>query len=90
MIAKLGKIEIDVPDCPAHVPNVNGIPSWVVGWGMGVGFVVVVCILFLIYCLAELRKEHAADRRRADIDMAKLHKACDTCGTRYEPDTSKW
>lgn len=89
MIILVGRIEIDVPDCPRVVPNVLGIPSWVVGVGIPVCLVIVIAFFYLIYSLTELRHKKAKDLRESEIEMAKQRKSCTTCGDRYEPTVSK-
>jgi hypothetical protein len=81
------QITVDVPDCPTVVPNVAGIPSWVVGWGLGISVVIVLALVAGITIARvtahEQRTARQASRERALIDGAKLTKNCPSCGFRY-------
>lgn len=89
MMLTTGTIQIEVPDCPAVVPNVMGIPSWVIGSGMGLTFVIVLAAIVAMAYTYNTRKleqtRQLADRRSAEVSMAKLKKHCDTCGADYQP-----
>jgi len=86
---KLGRVEIDVPDCPKAIPNVMGIPSWVIGWGLGISAVV---ILAIIIAIAAVRSEANTERnktQRARLDTMRVlgpPKQCRTCGDVYDPE----
>lgn len=86
------KIELEIPECPdvaPWTPNVNGIPSWVVGWGYVVGTVLIIALLAAIaFTVAEVLS-HRRQRRQGDQShaerLAELHKTCDFCGGEYDP-----
>ena len=85
----IGKIEIDVPECPAVVPNVMGIPSWVVGWGIATVFLIIVAAIIAVAVSYNMRNEEKTSQKRIEMEtqvsLARHKKSCDTCGAVYSP-----
>lgn len=82
-------VTIDVPDCPTVLPNVMGMPSWVVGWGIAVGTIIVLALIIGVATVrilgAEERTKREQNRARALIDAARETKVCPTCATTLDP-----
>lgn len=83
----LGRIVVDVPDCPVVKPMVFGLPSWVVGWGMGIGFVLLAALIVGIAIVRYGRNEEITSRqnyeRQTLLEVAKNVKRCPGCGMDY-------
>lgn len=83
----LGQIVVDVPDCPVVKPMIGGLPSWVVGWGMGVGFVLlaalIICIAMVRYGANEERTRRENYARQCLVSSLESTKHCPGCGMDY-------
>jgi hypothetical protein len=82
-------ITVTVPDCPTVVPTIHGLPTWVVGWGMGIGAAM---LLALIVAIAVVRfQAHdtkvAVSRNNNDarVQLAQYRKTCPYCSSEYDP-----
>jgi hypothetical protein len=86
-------ITVNVPDCPSVIPTIHGLPTWVVGWGMGIGTAV---ILALVIAIAIVRFEAhgrraSTERSRIDarVQLAQSRKTCPYCSGEYDPAKDK-
>jgi hypothetical protein len=88
---KLGKVEIDVPDCPVVPPTAFGIPSWVVGWGMAAAVVIILATIIMIAVVRhDANEERGSTQRQRLVTLQTLGapKQCSTCGASYDPEAA--
>jgi hypothetical protein len=86
MIFPTNHINIDVPDCPsAPAPNFHGIPTWVLGWGMGIGTVLIIATGILIAYWIDSRVRIKQAHANAAAEMSKHWTTCPTCKADFHP-----
>lgn len=83
-------IDVDVPDCPTPAaPNFHGVPTWVLGWGMGLSFVLLIGLGFLLYALYEKHSDNKAEIKvalaTAATEVSKSWTTCPTCKADFHP-----
>jgi len=77
-VIPLRQITVDVPDC--STASVEGLPSWVVGWGMTLAALLA---LGLIIALGIVRYHAHEEKTQRLREVARDRKTCGVCGATY-------